>query len=97
MYVWMPSPDLRGSVSSQTSLICLRYLQLCVSIDKEKRRKIIRIQNGYGKEFKNNLFADLCASQGIEHEVFAPRHLNKLRLFNGKIVPYRKWHGLYDS
>ena len=48
------------------------FNELCQRIQREKDYSIVRIRSDHGKEFENNKYEDLCASEGISHEFPSP-------------------------
>ena len=54
---------------SDTSKICI---SLCLNLQREEGKKIIRIRRDHGKEFKNEDLNNFCESEGIHHEYSAP-------------------------
>ena len=45
---------------------------LCLKLQREKEKKIIRIRSDHGKEFDNESFNSFCLLEGIHHEFSAP-------------------------
>ncbi|KAA0053605.1 gag-pol polyprotein [Cucumis melo var. makuwa] len=45
---------------------------LCLKLQREKGKKITRIQSDHGKEFDNESFNSFCLLEGIHHEFSAP-------------------------
>ena len=48
------------------------YRALCLQLQCEKGRGIIRIRSDHGREFQNSNFNDFCKSEGILHEFYSP-------------------------
>jgi transposase InsO family protein len=48
------------------------FKDLCLLIQKEKGKEIIRIRSDHGREFENSKFTKFCTSRGIEQEFLAP-------------------------
>jgi len=45
---------------------------LCVQLQRENHRGIVRTRSDHGTEFENSKFDDICTSEGIEHEFSSP-------------------------
>ncbi|KAL0544720.1 hypothetical protein IC582_019842 [Cucumis melo] len=54
---------------SDTVKLCI---SLCLNLQREKGKKIIRISSDHGKEFDNEDLNNFCQSKGIHHEFAAP-------------------------
>ncbi|TYK06165.1 Peptidase aspartic, catalytic [Cucumis melo var. makuwa] len=54
---------------SDTVKLCI---SLCLNLQREKGKKIIRISSDHGKEFDNEDLNNFCQSKGIHHEFVAP-------------------------
>ena len=54
---------------SDTIKICI---SLCLNLQHEKGKKIIRIRSDHGKEFDNEDLNNFCESKAIHHEFSAP-------------------------
>jgi transposase InsO family protein len=46
--------------------------ELCIQLQREKNRDIVRIRSDHGTEFENSRFHEFCADEGIRHEFSSP-------------------------
>ncbi|TYK06552.1 F5J5.1 [Cucumis melo var. makuwa] len=59
---------------SDTAKVCIN---LCLSLQHEQGKSIIRIRNDHGKEFENEELDNFCEVEGIHHEYSAPLNTTK--------------------
>jgi len=48
------------------------FKDLCIQLQREKDRGIVRIRSDHGTKFKNSKFHDFCTGEGIKHEFSSP-------------------------
>jgi len=48
------------------------FTDLCIQLQREKDRDIVRIRSDHGTEFENSKFHDFCTGEGIKHEFSSP-------------------------
>jgi len=48
------------------------FKDLCIQLQREKDRGIVRIRSDHETEFENSKFDDVCTSEGIKHEFSSP-------------------------
>lgn len=48
------------------------FKELCIQLQREKNRGIVRIRSDHGTEFENSRFHEFCAGEGIRHEFSSP-------------------------
>jgi hypothetical protein len=48
------------------------FKDLCIQLQREKDKAIVRIRCDHGTEFENSKFDDFCTSEGIKHEFLSP-------------------------
>jgi len=60
-------------------------------IQNEKDLKIKALRSDHRGEFQNEKFETFCEENGINHNFSAPRLLNKMDLWKGKIDLLRNW------
>jgi len=48
------------------------FKELCIQLQREKDRGIVRIKSDHGTEFENSKFHEFCTGEGIKHEFSSP-------------------------
>jgi len=48
------------------------FRELCIQLQREKDRGIVRIRSDHGTKFENSRFHELCTGEGIKHELLSP-------------------------
>jgi len=48
------------------------FKELCIQLQREKDRGIVRIRSDHGTEFGNSKFHEFCTGEGIKHEFSSP-------------------------
>jgi len=48
------------------------FKELCIQLQREKDRGIVKIRSDHGTEFENSKFHEFCTGEGIKHEFLSP-------------------------
>jgi len=48
------------------------FKELCIQLQREKDRGIVRIRSDHETKFENSRFHEFCTGEGIKHEFSSP-------------------------